>query len=234
MVCPCGLQGNDGTGESLRTWYERRTCIPLSGFLSGGFAGRGGNGHRTRNLPLCRDGAVLRQGAGEDGKPAAGARVRFEVLNMAGFHPVAVVEADTAGKVRLQLGLGSVLIVAAANGLLGEKLVNTAEERETVLVLSEKPPLSGWTEFDFIAPEDHPLSVVSLTAEQKRFRTQTLCRCAALRSGRARQGAEAETEEEALFLSLLTEKDRAAPCRRTFGRTLKRHSNGGRNSPGSI
>lgn len=148
---------------------------------------------------------------GEDGKPAASARVCFEVLNMAGFHPVAVAEADAAGEVRLRLGLGSVLIVAAANGLLGEKLVNTAEERETVLVLSEKPPLSGWTEFDFIAPEDHPLSVVSLTAEQKLLRTQTLCRCAALRSGRARQGAEAATEEEALFLSLLTEKDRAAP-----------------------
>ena len=47
-----------------------------------------------------------------DGTPAAGAKVRAEVMNYGEFSPIAIMEADKNGCISFETGFGSLLICA--------------------------------------------------------------------------------------------------------------------------
>ncbi len=127
----------------------------------------------------------------DSGLPVPGARVKFQVLNMADFRTVSVRKTGQDGKAFLELSLsGSVLISGEKNGLYGETLVRVSDSTPFRVPLTLVPqrtvPGPESHDFDFHAVESAfapPLE--PLTGEQKRSRREVLDRCAALRERRA-------------------------------------------------
>ncbi|MBM6775523.1 transglutaminase domain-containing protein [Olsenella profusa] len=113
---------------------------------------------------------------GVDGKPAAGATVALEVLNMAGWRPLVTLTADDEGRCRAVLGHGSVRVHASRGSFMAEKDVDTARVSEVRLALSAarvNECNSGWRALDVRAPEDHPAPSGALTPEMaERGRTR--------------------------------------------------------------
>ncbi|MDE7004870.1 MAG: transglutaminase-like domain-containing protein, partial [Oscillospiraceae bacterium] len=96
--------------------------------------------------------AVLR--ALLDGRPAAGAVFEVQLLNDGFFHTIAVLTADGAGQARVELGLGSVHVLARLGSLAAE---GDCEGDALTLELASLPAGdSGWTDFDVRAPEPDP------------------------------------------------------------------------------
>ena len=119
----------------------------------------------------------------EDGAPAAGARLELQVLNEGSFHTIAALTADAQGRARAELGLGSLHVLAAWNGLTAE-----GDCVDGAAALTLRPPRredTGWTEFDFSAPKASELRPAALTPAQKRERAQTHASGDALRVRRA-------------------------------------------------
>lgn len=117
-----------------------------------------------------------------DGKPAAGAVFRLQILNEASFHTIAVLTADGQGIARATLGLGSLHVYASLNGLVAE-----GDCGENGIVLHLAPPEesdSEWTDFDFHAPAGDRSAPAVLSAEQKAERAETLERGNRLRQER--------------------------------------------------
>ena len=106
--------------------------------------------------------------ADQDGTPAAGATVAFEVLNMAGWQPLCVLTADADGCCATELGMGSVRVHASRGSLMAEKDVDTATATEVALALAPVSAAAGntWAEVDVRAPEDHPAPSQPLSPEQ--------------------------------------------------------------------
>lgn len=86
----------------------------------------------------------------DGGSPAAGAEVRLQLLNEAGFHTIARLTADERGEVNVELGMGDVHVLALRHGSRAE---GDCSGRELTLHLA--PPRTGdtsWELFDFRAP----------------------------------------------------------------------------------
>ena len=80
----------------------------------------------------------------ENGKPAAGAHIAVEILNMAEFFPAAVMIADADGEVRMTLGLGDIRVRAFDGIRRAEAMMRIEEEDSLELVLREEAvPGSG-------------------------------------------------------------------------------------------
>ena len=117
-----------------------------------------------------------------DGKPAAGAVFRLQILNEASFHTIAVLTADGQGTAWASLGLGSLHVYASLGGLAAE-----GDCGEDGIVLHLAPPEEGdseWTDFDFRAPAGDRSAPAVLSAEQKAERAETLERGNRLRQER--------------------------------------------------
>ena len=107
-----------------------------------------------------------------DGKPAAGAVFRLQILTEASFHTIAVRTADEQGIARVALGQGSLHVSASLNGLVAEGACG-----EEGIVLHLTPPETGdsdWTDFDFCAPADNRPAPAVLSTGQKAERAETL------------------------------------------------------------
>ena len=118
----------------------------------------------------------------EDGAPAAGARLELQVLNEAGFFTIAALTADDHGMARAELGLGSLHVLALWNGLTAE-----GDCADGAVTLTFRPPRrddTGWSEFDFSAPNPSEYRPAALTSEQKRERAQVHAQGNALRARR--------------------------------------------------
>lgn len=105
---------------------------------------------------------------GADERPAAGATVSLEVLNMAGWRPLVTLTADDEGRCGAVLGHGSVRVHASAGTLMAEKDVDTALVSQVCLALSAarvSESNSGWRAIDVRAPRDHPAPSGALTPE---------------------------------------------------------------------
>ena len=74
----------------------------------------------------------------EKGKPAAGAHVVVEILNMAEFFPAAAVIADADGEVQMTLGLGDIRVRAFDGIRRAEAMMRIEEEDSLELVLREE------------------------------------------------------------------------------------------------
>ncbi len=116
------------------------------------------------------------------GRPAAGARFEVQLLNDGFFHTVAVLTAGEDGRAGIELGRGTIHVLARLDGLMAE-----GDCDGDVLALELRPlPAgdTGWEDFDAAAPAPDPARAVPLSPAQKRRRAEELARCAALREAR--------------------------------------------------
>lgn len=124
--------------------------------------------HITEHYALTR--ALRVRVQTEDGQPAAGVLVRFEILNMAEFSSVANMKTNADGVVDIRLGLGQIQVHAIDCGgkKMAEQMVHMEEDCEITLTLTENPDCDAeWQAFDFIAPLDYPMHPGTLTEEQR-------------------------------------------------------------------
>ena len=139
---------------------------------------------------------------GQDGGPAAGAAVSLYILNDGALRPIARRLTDESGGARLNLGLGSLWVVAEKNGQRAEALVHTGEVEAASLTLGADQVKPG--AFDFFAPADSGVTPPPLSPEEQARRRQEL---AAAKS--ARESRPAYTPAPVGGCPGLTEKDRA-------------------------
>lgn len=126
---------------------------------------------------VCR--VAVRQA---DGSPAAGARVVFSVLNMAGYRPVAQRVAGADGTAYLRLRLGSVLVTAEWEGRVAEVLWDTREgEVDLCLPASAGIVPAPRGAYIFRSPVPPTAFPGALTVEQKAQREQMLAEAEASR-----------------------------------------------------
>ena len=70
-----------------------------------------------------------------EGKPAKGAEVSFEILNMAEYCSVATLRTHEKGEVSLTMGFGDIHIRAMLDGWFGEALVSAADQDQVEILL---------------------------------------------------------------------------------------------------
>ena len=137
-----------------------------------------------------------------DGAPVPDADVRFELLNMAEFAPIAQLAADEDGRAAIELGLGTVLVHASTPDGFGEALVDTASTTAVTVTLdAERRDDDAWTPLSVSAPAAGGSRAAALTPEQKAVGADRARRAEAMRverlEGFARQSAtgDADTDE---------------------------------------
>lgn len=144
----------------------------------------------------------------ENGTPAAGAEVRFEVLNYACFGEIASVHADQAGRCVLETGMGTIHVTAFKDGSYAETLVNTQETNKVDIILSALPA-GAWEEMIVLAPKDAPINRSHQSSEEiargrKKFEEVT-----ALRQEKENSFYNEELAEEMLADTMWTEEEKA-------------------------
>ena len=137
-----------------------------------------------------------------DGAPVPGANVRFELLNMAEFAPIAQLAADEDGRAAIELGLGTVLVHASTPDGFGEALVDTASTTAVTVTLdAERRDDDAWTPLSVSATAAGGSRAAALTPEQKAVGADRARHAEAMRVERlesfARQSAtgDADTDE---------------------------------------
>lgn len=178
-------------------WHYLGACEPEEELDRGWFTNASGRAlmEETRMFSDYRDDSVTEQDSGSvgstrllnvtdsyaisqpleievmrDDKPVCGATVSVEVLNMAAWRAAATVLTDERGHVTLQLGLATLRVHAAADGLVASVDVDTRSVHEATLELSEPaqalPELGEWHDIDVAAPADNPAPSHAMTSEQ--------------------------------------------------------------------
>ena len=153
-------------------------------------------------------GAFQVQVTGPNG-PAAGARVGFYLLNEGALWPIAQRLTDKAGQTALNLGRGSLWVLAQQEGRAAEALVHTGEQNTLELVLGQSPVGEKPVSFCFTAPPDRGSIGTPLTPAEREAKGQVLARARACRKARGSLVGEAPGPEWADVLRVLTKKDRA-------------------------
>ena len=102
----------------------------------------------------------------EDGSPAEGAVVQFEVMNYAEYAPIAETETDESGRTMLTTGLGTLHLWARKDGQTGEALLDVRESGRCEILLCSREQEYGWKDCDMIAPVDTPVNTDQPTPEQ--------------------------------------------------------------------
>lgn len=139
-----------------------------------------------------------------DGTPVPGADVRFELLNMAEFAPIAQLAADEDGRAAIELGLGTVLVHASAPDGFGEALVDTASTTAVTVTLdAERRDDDAWTPLSVSAPAAGGSRAAALTPEQKAVGADRARRAEAMRVERlgefARQSVTGDAAVDAIL-----------------------------------
>ena len=164
----------------------------------------------------------------EDGNPAVGAEVSFEVLNYSEFSPVAEGITGEDGTCSFTTGLGSLAVQISWKGSCVCAFADTREQKEICVELGKnKVQKEAWQAVDMIAPVDTPVNTDMPTEEQTEEGNRRLEKASARRIAKTEnwenpecekflqggfQEECAEDEEEGLLreelLGVLTEKDR--------------------------
>ena len=139
-----------------------------------------------------------------DGAPVPGANVRFELLNMAEFAPIAQLAADEDGRAAIELGLGTVLVHASTPDGFGEALVDTASTTAVTVTLdAERRDDDAWTPLSVSAPAAGDSRAAALTPEQKAVGADRARRAETMRVERlesfARQSATGDADTDAIL-----------------------------------
>lgn len=117
-----------------------------------------------------------------DGKPAAGAEFRLQLLNGASFHTIAELTADSHGQAQAKLGFGSLHVLAIWGGLYAER--ECGEEGIVLHLALPQGEDSTWSAFNFRAPAESRPAPAALSAERKEERAKVLRRGNDLRGSR--------------------------------------------------
>lgn len=115
------------------------------------------------------------------GRPAAGAKFRLQLLNEAGFHTIAALEAGEDGTATAELGLGSVHVTAAWRGLWAEG--DCHGDGLTLRLLPPEEAATAWKSLDAVAPEASG-NAAALDPGQRAARAAVLAAGNALRQQR--------------------------------------------------
>ena len=139
-----------------------------------------------------------------DGAPVPDADVRFELLNMAEFAPIAQLAADEDGRAAIELGLGTVLVHASTPDGFGEALVDTASTTAVTVTLdAERRDDDAWTPLSVSAPAAGGSRAAALTPEQKAVGADRARHAEAMRVERlesfARQSATGDADTDAIL-----------------------------------
>lgn len=119
-----------------------------------------------------------------DGTRAAGAQIALEVLNYAGFAPIARLVGDEQGEASMTTGFGSLHVSVQKDGLYGEALVDVRETELVTITLGELAVRNEWEDFDVVAPVDTPVNMDQPTEEQKEERDRRLAQAAKIRTAK--------------------------------------------------
>ncbi len=123
---------------------------------------------------------------GPDGRPAAGAVVELDVVNMAAFRPILRGRCDDDGRFTAVVGMCDLLAEAISDGRIASALVRpSADMSEIVLTLAE--PAEGTIEQDFAPSVPSSRNRVPITAAQQEENTAVLAACATARTERTKQ-----------------------------------------------
>lgn len=147
----------------------------------------------------------------EEGRAVGGAKLTFEILNMAQFGKISTLKTDSMGEASLYLGFGDVAVRAEKGELFGEVFVKAEEEYKEISLLpweEERILTDTWVEFDFFAPTDHPDKAAGISREQKKL-------------GKIKQRAAAEKREKRIEHYFDKEKADKYPEALTFFRSAK-------------
>ncbi|MEI3182733.1 MAG: hypothetical protein V8S98_04975 [Lachnospiraceae bacterium] len=135
-----------------------------------------------------------------DGKPAEGAKISIQLMNMAEHSQIAELMTDADGMAQIQMGIGSFYLHVEKHDMWTEKLVTP--EREAVgnenghdgVILVQLGGEARSCDQDIIAPDDFPMHPVMITAEQKKRRAERVQECNQIRESRKRStGQEIES-----------------------------------------
>ncbi|MBD2870959.1 transglutaminase domain-containing protein [Paenibacillus arenilitoris] len=91
---------------------------------------------------------------GEDGLPAGGAAVYFELYNYAELFPIAELPANELGEASFKTGFGDLMIRAAKDGKWGERKVSAADGGIVDIVLDRSRQPEGTVDFDMFPPPE--------------------------------------------------------------------------------
>ena len=135
-----------------------------------------------------------------DGKPAEGAKISIQLMNMAEHSQIAGLMTDADGMAQIQMGIGSFYLHVEKHDMWTEKLVTP--EREAVgnknghdgVILVQLDGEARSCDQDIIAPDDFPMHPLMITAEQKKRRAERVQECNQIRESRKRStGQEIES-----------------------------------------
>lgn len=112
----------------------------------------------------------------KDNRPAEGAFITLQILNMAEFSIAARLITDKFGQVQITMGLGDVLIRAVKDGWFAEKIINPGNCEQEELVLADSLDdrvwiKDKWTKISLEAPAEDPARIHGETEEEKQRRT---------------------------------------------------------------
>ncbi|MGG4032303.1 transglutaminase domain-containing protein [Paenibacillus cisolokensis] len=89
----------------------------------------------------------------EQGRPAGGADVHFQLYNMAEFYPIASLKTNGQGEATFKTGFGDLLIRAVKEGRFGEAKL-AAQEGRIELILDQTGYAEGTLDFDMVPPPE--------------------------------------------------------------------------------
>lgn len=105
----------------------------------------------------------------EQGKPAAGARVNFELYNFAQFSPILKLTTDSKGEVSASIGYGDILIHAVHGNSWGFNKISVSSGDTFEIFLESKLPEDGVLEFEMVPPPEIHEEEVQATDEERKI-----------------------------------------------------------------
>ncbi|MEY9092313.1 transglutaminase domain-containing protein [Paenibacillus sp. RC84] len=102
----------------------------------------------------------------EEGRPVEGARVLFQLYNMAELYTIAVLTTDSEGLAAFRTGWGDLLVRAVKDGLWGEEKLSAAGSSSLVVTIRNAEEPSGTQDVDMVPPPEREGEALSAVTEE--------------------------------------------------------------------
>ncbi|MFF2156954.1 transglutaminase domain-containing protein [Paenibacillus chitinolyticus] len=102
----------------------------------------------------------------EEGRPVEGARVHFQLYNMAEMYPIAVITTDSEGLALFRTGWGDLLVRAVKDGLWAEEKLSTAGSSTLVMTIRNAEESAGTLDVDMVPPPEREGEALSAVTEE--------------------------------------------------------------------
>lgn len=104
----------------------------------------------------------------EQGKPAVGAKVNFELYNFAQFSPILKLTTDSKGETSVSVGYGDILIHAVHGDSWGFNKISVGSGDVFEVMVENKLPEDGVLEFEMVPPPETHEEEVQATDEERK------------------------------------------------------------------